>query len=245
MNRVAFILIFILSSLSALAQNENKMVIVPKGKVGTGLSISYSDYSLGKSTDDVGFSMLFSLLNGIEGSMTTFSVSPNMSYFFWDNTAFGLRFDYGKSSIDLDNANLSIGEDMSFGVSNLHYINQSYGGNLTLRHYLPIANSKTFAMFVEGRAGYEYAQTKSYQMEGTDKVGSYQYSQKAYLQMVPGLMCFLMDNAAFELSIGVVNFTSQSVVQITNQVETSKMKKSGANFKLDLLSIGFGIVFFI
>lgn len=245
MKRFTSILIFISLPVLMMAQEVERTIVVPKGRIGTGLSISYSDYSLGRSTDDVGFSMLFSLLNGIKGNMTTFSVSPNISYFIMDNTSMGLRFDYGKSSVDLDDANLSLGDDMSFGVSNIHYLSQSYSGDITLRHYLPIADSKTFAMFVEGRAGYEYSQAKSYKLDGVDKIGSYQYSQTASFEMVPGLMCFLMDKAAFELSIGVVSFTSRKVVQITNQVEVSEMKKSGANFKLDILSIGFGIVFFI
>ena len=35
------------------------------------------------------------------------------------------------------------------------------------------------------------------------------------------------------------------VVQLTNQVERSEMENSGANFKVNLLSIGFGLSFYI
>lgn len=189
--------------------------------------------------------MLFSILDGLNGGMTSFGVSPQVSWFFTDNTSVGLRFDYDKSSFRLGNANLSLGDDMSFGVSGLNYIKQSYSGALTLRHYIPIADSRRFAMFVEGRGAFSYAQSMSYRMEEGNKFGTYQDIYKLSLSVVPGMICFLTDNAAFEVSVGVLGFDTQRVVQTTNQVEVSEMKSSGANFKLNLLSINFGMSFYI
>jgi hypothetical protein len=55
----------------------------------------------------------------------------------------------------------------------------------------------------------------------------------------------MMDNAAFEVSVGVLGFDTQKVKQVTNQVEYSEMKSSGANFKINLLSVNFGMSFYI
>jgi alpha-galactosidase len=68
---------------------------------------------------------------------------------------------------------------------------------------------------------------------------------KASLSLVPGVVCFMMDNAAFEVSVGVLGFDTQKVKQVTNQVEYSEMKSSGANFKINLLSVNFGMSFYI
>lgn len=220
-------------------------LFVPKGTLAFGLTASYSSYDFGNAADDVGYKMLFSLLNGLNASMTSFGVAPHVSYFFADNTSVGLRFDYGKSDMGIGNANLSLGDAMSFGVQDMYYLQQSYSGSLTLRHYMSIADSRRFAIFVEGRGTLGYAQSKTYRLEGNDKFGTYQDIDKASLSLVPGIVCFVMDNAAFEVSVGVLGFDYQKVRQVTNQVEVSEMKSSGANFKVNLLSINFGMSFYI
>lgn len=220
-------------------------LFVPKGTLSFGLTASYNSYEFGTASDDVGYQMLFSLLNGLSGAMTSFGVAPQVSYFVADNTSVGLRFDYGKSDMGIGNVNLSLGDAMSFGVQDMYYLQQSYSGSLTLRHYMSIADSRRFAIFVEGRGTLGYGQSKTYQKDGSDKYGTYQDINKASLSLVPGVVCFMMDNAAFEVSVGVLGFDHQRVKQVTNQVEVSEMKSSGANFKVNLLSINFGMSFYI
>ena len=220
-------------------------LFVPKGTMAFGLTASYNSYDLGAAADDAGYKMLFSLLSGLDANMTTCGIAPQISYFIADNTSVGLRFDYSKSTLGLGSADLALGDLMSFSVSDMHYLKQSYSGSLTLRHYMSIADSRRFAIFVEGRGTLGYAQSKSYQVEGEDKFGTYQDIYKASLSLVPGVVCFMMDNAAFEVSIGVLGFDTQKVEQITNQVEYSEMRSSGANFKINLFSINFGMSFYI
>lgn len=220
-------------------------LFVPKGTMAFGLTASYNSYDLGSAADDAGYKMLFSLVDGLDASMTSCGIAPQISYFFADNTSVGLRFDYSKSSLGLNSADLAIGDMMSFSIADMNYLKQSYSGSLTLRHYMSIADSRRFAIFVEGRGTLGYAQSKSYQSEGDDKFGTYQDIYKASLSIVPGIVCFIMDNAAFEVSIGVLGFDTQKVKQTTNQVEYSEMKSSGANFKINLFSINFGMSFYI
>ena len=189
--------------------------------------------------------MLFSLLDGVSGNMTSCGIAPAVSYFFADNTSVGLRFDYSKSVLGLGSASLALGDLMSLDISDVNYLKQSYSGSLTFRHYMSIADSRRFAIFVEGRGTLGYAQSMNYQMEGDDKYGTYQDIYKASLSLVPGVVCFMMDNAAFEVSVGVLGFDTQKVKQVTNQVEYSEMKSSGANFKINLLSVNFGMSFYI
>ena len=56
-------------------------VFIPKGYIGGGFNFSYNTMDLGNATDDVGYSMLFSLLSGISAEMHTLGVSPSVSYF--------------------------------------------------------------------------------------------------------------------------------------------------------------------
>ena len=220
-------------------------LFVPKGTVSFGLTASYNSYDLGSAADDAGYKMFLSLLDGVYGNMTSCGIAPAVSYFIADNTSVGLRFDYSKSVLGLGSASLALGDLMSLDINDVNYLKQSYSGSLTLRHYMSIADSRRFAIFVEGRGTLGYAQSMNYQREGDDKYGTYQDIYKASLSLVPGVVCFMMDNAAFEVSVGVLGFDTQKVKQLTNQVEYSEMKSSGANFKINLLSVNFGMSFYI
>lgn len=219
-------------------------VFVPKGTVNTGISFSYNTVDLGQAADDAGYSMLFDLLNGLNGSMYTFGLAPQVSYFVADNLSFGGRFDYDRSSLDLGNASLSIGEDMGFGISDYHILEHLFSGSVTMRYYMSIADSKRFAIFAEVRATGAYGQSKSWKVDGDDKFGTYQTIQKGALTFVPGISIFAQDNVAVEVAIGILGINYNRREQIRNQVEHSVLQTSGANFRINPLSIEIGTSFY-
>ena len=218
---------------------------IPKGTVGGGLSVSYANYQLGNGSDDAGYKMLFSLLDNVHGGLQSFGVAPYLSYFIKDNLSLGLRFDYDKSGYNLDVADISLGDLMTLNITDMNYLKQSYSGSVTLRNYMPIANSKRFAMFAELRATGAYAQSESYRTEGDKKYGTYQDIYKGSLSVVPGLCCFVTNEAALEVSVGVLGFTHQKTVQTTNQVEVSQMIQNNASFKINLFSINMGVSIYL
>ena len=100
-------------------------------------------------------------------------------------------------------------------------------------------------MFTEVRAAGGYGQSESYNVDGDDKYGTYQDIYKFSLGIVPGLAVFVTDAVAFEVSVGLLGFNWQKVEQTTNQVDKSVMTSSGANCKINLMSIDFGLSFYI
>jgi len=254
MKRIFAVMIVLCTGLSAWAQSEQtaaepfdrgigkaNSLFIPKGTVGGGLSVSYSNYQLGNGSDDAGYKMLFSLLDNVHGSLQSFGLAPYVSYFIKDNISLGLRFDYDKSGYNLDALDLSLGDLMTLNVSDMNYLKQAYSGSITLRNYMPIADSKRFAMFAELRATGSYAQSESYKVQDGKKYGTYQDIYKASLSVVPGLCCFVTNEAALEVSVGVLGFTHQKTVQTTNQVEVSQMVQNNASFKINLFSINMGV----
>jgi hypothetical protein len=219
-------------------------VFVPKGTVNFGVSFSYNTVDLGQSADDSGYSMLFDLVNGLDANMYTFGLAPQVSYFVADNLSVGARFDYDRSSIDLGNASLSLNEDMSFGISDYHTLEHLCSGSLTMRYYMSIADSKRFAIFAEARATGAYGQSKAWKVEGDEKIGTYQIIQKGALTFVPGISIFAQDNVAVEVAIGILGINYTRREQIRNQVEHSVMQTSGANFRINPLSIEIGTSFY-
>lgn len=218
---------------------------IPKGTIGGGLTLSYSSYDLGKGADDAGYKMLLSMLTGVDGEMQAFGIAPFVSYFIADNISVGVRFDYDYSDFDLGNGNFSFGDMLSMNLRDLGYTKQSYMGAIALRDYIPIANSKRFAMFAELRAAGGYAQSESFRLEDGNKFGTYQDIYKCSIGLVPGLTCFVTNEIAIEASVGVLGYEFQKIVQTTNQVEVSKMVQNSANFKINLLSVNLGMSFYI
>ena len=210
---------------------KSNSCFIPKGTVGAGVSFSYSKYNLGNMADD--------------GAVTSFTISPFVSYFVIDNLAIGARFNYERFGFGLNGVNLSINEDLGLSLKDFHHLKQSYTGSITLRNYMPLANSKRFAMFTELRATGGYAQSETYRKEDEGKYGTYQDIYKFELGAVPGVSAFITNEVALEISVGLLGFDYQKVVQVTNQVEKSQMEKSGANFKINLFSINFGMSFYL
>jgi len=254
MKRLSAAIIMLCTSLAAMAVEKEtspepfdrgigkaNSLFIPKGSVGGGLSVSYSSYQLGNGVDDAGYKMLFSLLDNVQGNLQSFGIAPYLSYFIADNLSLGLRFDYDKSGFNLDGLDLALGDLMTLNVTDMNYLKQSYSGSVTLRNYMPIADSKRFAMFAELRASGAYAQSESYTVEDGKKYGTYQDIYKGSLSVVPGLCCFVTNEAALEVSVGVLGFTHQKTVQKTNQIEVSQMVQNNASFKINLFSINMGV----
>ena len=260
MKKILVTLLAVSLSFSAFADNlENTLeqepfsrgigipssVFIPKGTVGCGASFSYSTYDIGNSLNDYGFQALFGMINGIKGNIVSGGVSPHVSYFIANNLSVGARFNYNRSQYAIGGANLSLTQDMSFGIDNFHYLKDDYSGALFARYFIPFGTSKRFAMFTELQAAAGYAQSETYQLTEVDKHGTYQDIYNFEVGVIPGIMAFFTDNVALEVSVGLVGLNYNKIVQNTNQVGTSVMQSSGANFKINLLNINLGISVYI
>ncbi|MBQ8500589.1 MAG: hypothetical protein IJ495_07825 [Bacteroidales bacterium] len=220
-------------------------VFIPKGYIGGGFTFSYKTYDLGKSADDVGYSMLFSLLSGINGDMHTLGISPSVSYFLLDNFSVGARFDYSRTNLNVGNLGLSLGDLASLSIQDYHMLKNMYSTAVTARYYMPIANSKRIAMFGEVRLGFDVGQSVSYQTKDGNNFGTFQSIYGGGLNVVPGLCVFATNEVCVEVAVGVLGINYQYVKQVTNLVDESAMQQSGANFKINPLSISLGMSFYI
>ena len=218
-------------------------LFIPKGTFGGGLTVSFNSFDIGSA--ESGYTLLSPVLTGINGSFNTFSIAPQVSWFFADNLSAGLRFDYSKTGLNLGNADLSLNEDLGISLADISYQRQSYKGALTLRNYMPIQHSRRFALFVEARLSGAYAQSKNVRLDEGLRHGTYQDIYKAALDLVPGICVFVMNSVSFEVQVGVMGISWQKIVQTENQVKRSEIKRNGGNFNINLLSIGFGVNFFL
>lgn len=219
----------------------SKDLFVPKGQWIFGGSAAYSAHRNNNYK--------FTLINDIDSEGYTVTVSPMIAYAPWKNMAVGIRFGYGRSLFALDNASLSV-SDVDINVDMFHQIKHTYTGTLFWRPYIPLGHSNRFAFFAEVQLNLSGGQSKV--VAATSEIDGYQdyrgtYSKQfgAQIAIQPGIMAFVTNNAAVELSIGVFGIGFDRVHQIKNQIEEGKTKSLDTNFKLNLLSVGFGMSFYL
>jgi hypothetical protein len=214
---------------------------VPKGQWIFGGTAAYSTHR--------NSNYKFAIINGIDSKGYTVSVSPMIGYALWRNMAVGVRFGYSRSLLALDNASLSMsGNDLTIDM--FHQLKHSYAGSLFWRPYVPIGRSNRFAFFAEVQLNLSGGQSKAVAATGIidgmqDYRGTYATHFGAQLALQPGIAAFITNNVAVELSIGVLGIGFERTKQVKNQIIEANVNSIDTNFKLNLLSVGFGMSFYL
>ncbi len=211
---------------------------IPKGQWMVGATFSYSEH------EDDNFEFL-SVLKDITSVGYTFKVTPLVSYFIRDNVSLGARFAYSRTNTDIGNISLELGDDLSFDVDNYKAISNTYTGAFFIRTYLNLGDSKRFGLFNEARVSYGYSESNSSSGTGVDLSGLYQLKHNLNIGVAPGMTVFINDYVAAEASISVAGLNFNWYDQTRDQVYKGSRSSSSANFKINLLTIDLGIVFYL
>ena len=218
---------------------------VPKGQWIFGGTASYSTHH------NNGYKL--AIIDDIDSEGYTIKVSPMIAYAPWKNMAVGLRFSYGRSMLSLDNAALAFGEGdtgININIDFYHQVKHSYTGTLFWRPYIPLGHTNRFAIFAEVQLNFTTSQSKLVAEDGIidghqNYRGRYANSFGGSLALQPGIVAFVTNNTAIELSIGVFGIGYEKTNQVRNQIEKGSVESSDMNFKVNLLSIGFGFSFYL
>lgn len=246
MTRSLKIMLFILGGImvgvvQAQAQefkrNIEMKTFIPKGQWIVGSSVSYSQYS----NDNY----QFLVIENLSGEGYSFKVSPVLCYAFKDNLAAGGRFMYSRNYTKLDNIGLHIDEDLNLDISNLYELKHSYSGIAVLRNYINLGSSKRFALYNEVQLELGGSVSRILNGKGDNLTGVYQTSFDASIGLSPGMVAFINNYTAVEVSIGVLGFNVSKTRQVTDQIYKSNRSSTSANFNINLFSIGLGIAFYL
>ena len=208
--------------------------IVPKGQWIFGGSASYSTHSNNNYN--------FLIVEDIRSNGYTVKVSPLIAYSLKENMAVGIRFAYGRSLFSLDNASVSIGE-AGLNVDYFHALKHTYEVAALWRQYIPLGESKRFALFTEMQLCVGGLQAKF--AEGSPIRGTFQSGYNVSVGLNPGIVAFATNNIALELNVGVLGLNYSHIRQVHNQVSTGDRSGGSINFKINLLSIGLGACFYL
>lgn len=248
--RLSLISIIIVTCFAAQAQNGNNFdrgftkesnTFVPKGYGSTGLSIAYDTYNAGNGNSGYEF---LSIVDDVDGKLSTFKIAPSFSYFFARNTSAGFRIGYTNTSFDVNNASLSMDNDSNIDLSNHYLRSNKYTASATIRNYIPLFGSKFFALFNEGRLIGGFGQSKSYKLTDGGKDGTFTDNYSIALGLNSGLCSFITNDFAFEVSVDVLGCEYSHSRQTKNQIYKSDFSHFGASYKVKLATINFSLVYF-
>ncbi len=226
----------------AIAQEKfsrdiQQISFVPKGQWISGVSVSYS-----QSDQD---NYQFLVFENISGDSYTFKVSPMVMYAFKDNLAAGGRFSYSRQRTRLNSADVVLASDTEYNIDNLYSISHSYHGSMLFRQYMSLGASTRFGIFNEVQLQLGGGQSKLCNGSGEDLTGTYERNFEFNIGLAPGLIVFLNNYSALEVNVGVLGFNYNTTRSTTDQVYIANRSTSNANFKINLFSISFGVVFYI
>lgn len=240
--RNIFLICFVLCIFSVHAQSSLKKipygVFVPKGQWIVGSSVSYSEHT--ETNYD------FLVVEKLNADGYNFKVSPLVSYAFKDNMAAGIRLSYGRTLAQMDETEINLGGSSdNFEISNLYQLKHSFSAMAIFRNYIPLGNSKRFALFSEAQLEVGGSESKAANGYGEELTGTFSRSTDMSFGVSPGLVAFINNYTAVEVSVGVLGINFSKKTQTTNQVETGEQSSASANFRINLFSIGLGIAFYL
>lgn len=213
-------------------------LFVPKGQWVFGGTVSYSTHN------NRDYDVL--VIDDITSEGYTFKVSPMIGYALGNNSTLGVRFIYGRTLLKLDGANVSFGNgDSSTDLSVDYYyaLRHSYSFAAVYRRYIPFGESKRFGIFTDIQLLFGGSQGK-FAADSPIK-GTFQRGFDFELGLSPGLIAFATNSMAVEVYVGMMGIGYSRVRQVHNQVTTGTRHQSAMNFKVNLLSIGLGISFYL
>lgn len=214
-----------------------QIAFIPKGQWIAGVNVSYTQ------SDQQNYQFL--IAENISGDTYQFKVSPMLGYAVADNTVLGARFSYSRQRTRLSNANIKIDSETSYDVDNLYAISHTYGGMAIFRNYMSFGASTRFGLINEVQLLLSGSESKLCNGIGQDLTGTFERSFGAEIGVAPGLIMFLNNYSAIEVNVGVLGFKYVTTKSTTDQIYEAKRHTGHANFKVNLFSITFGVVFYI
>lgn len=216
-----------------------KTHIVPAGQWVFGGTLSYSTHS------NDSYKLL--VVENIKSDGYTFKISPLIGYSILPNSIIGVKFAYSRTFMEIDNANINLGEGdgaLNFGVDYYYALKHSYDIVAIWRQYIPLGrHNKRFALFSEFQLAMGGSQSKY--AEGAPIKGTYSRGFNMSLGVNPGIVAFLTNNMAVEVNVGVLGINYSSNRQVHNQVSSGETSTSLMNFSINLFSVGLGVAFYL
>lgn len=240
---IAAMALLCMGQTKALAQRYDRgydmsqqVTFVEKGSWMVGGTANYSLHNMDNYS--------FLVIDGINSTGYGLSVSPAFCYMVKDNMGVGFRMDYDRNMFKVDSAEIDVA-DVGISVRNYHMLSHKFTGMAILRNYIPLGNSTRFAMVNETQMSIGRGQGKVIDGHSENIAGTYETPSSFGINLCPGMLAFANRHLAVEFSVNMLGFNISKTDQIHNQVATGRRSTTSVNFKVNILSVGFGMYYYL
>lgn len=209
-------------------------LFIPKGTWHIALTASYGEFS----TSDL---QMLDLVSDVDLSAKAFSIKPQISYFIRNNLAVGVRMSYTRTAADIDNFKLDIDDDMNFNLHDIKYRKESYTAAVFLQQYTGIGRRGRFGVYNEVELAFSSGNGDFIRPYNGVLRSTHSTDMEARLTFSPGVCIFVLENVSFNVSFGVFGFYLRNEKQSVDGEWLGNRFSSGANFKINLFNLAFGI----
>jgi len=213
-------------------------LFVPKGQWSFGLMASYGEFS----TDDY---QILSMLKNLDLKVKAYSLQPSIFYFFDNNQAVGVKFNYTRTNLDLPSLLVDVDDDINFDLANISYYSSNYSTSVVYRNYVGLGRERRFGVFNEVELEFGAGSSRFQRYYNGELRDTRTNTMTASLNFSPGLTVFIMDYVSFNISFGVFGIKMHREKQLTNGVDEGTRFSSGANFRFNIFNINFGMAVYI
>ncbi len=223
--------------LKEFSHDIESVVFVPKGQWITGVSVSYAMSSQNKYQ--------FLILEGLSADTYSFKVSPMLMYAVANDLAVGGRFSYARNLTKVEDANFVLDSETDYNIDHLYRLAHNYYATAMMRNYFSLGKSKRFGFFNELQLQLGGGQAKLTTGVGESLTGTYETNFSLDVGLAPGMCIFLSNYSAMEVNVGVLGFSYTHTKAVRDQIYVSHRNSKSANFRINLFSIQFGVVFYL
>lgn len=176
-----------------------------------------------------------------KGDAYAFTVKAFGGYFIRDAMALGVRLGYSRMWFDVD---FSLLEDLADVKEHRKYVSNGFFAQPFLKNYLKVFDSRNVYFFNETSISVEYSYGMSQTDDGDDLEKSRSKGWSFEIGINPGLSIMVLNNLAFETSVGLLGL-STSVMEVEENGESkSEFVCNIVNFTINLLALEFSLVYF-
>lgn len=211
-----------------------RYLFIPRGQWAFGLTASYGELN----TDDI---QILSVISDVSLKGKTYAIKPSVSYFFNHNQSIGLKVTYSHADGNIGSLGLDIDDDMNFHISDVKYMQTTYSGAISYRNYFGLDRGKRFAIFNEVDLTFTHGSSDFSRLYNGEPKNTHTRINEISLNFSPGVCVFIMENVSFNLSFGVFGLKYRKEHQSTDGIDEGSRTSSGANFRINLFNINFGL----
>lgn len=209
-------------------------LFIPKGIWKMGLTVSYGQFS----TSDI---QMMDLIGDVDVGVNTFNIKPYISYFLRNNLAVGVRMGYTRTSGSIDSFKVDIDEDMNFNLHDIGYRAESYSAAVLVQQYMGLTRRGRFGIYNEAELSFASGNSDFDRPFNGELRRTHTTNMEARLTFSPGVCVFIMENVSFNLSFGVFGFYLRNEKQLVDGEPMGNRFTSGANFRINLFNLAFGL----